>query len=371
MLRWLESQSQRVLRAGARALANRTPGQTDVTTASRRGRCCHCGPQPGPHLVHSEGLREACDFVVDFGTNVTHRERPPVPVSGLREAASGLRPGATVHVKTELLGEFVTHLLPVIPGEIVLVTGESDASAPGEHGALLEHPKIRHWFAQNCDRAERHPRLTPVPIGCDNPVFNKMEKRLGFALTMLLGRTPWDASVTRNDMGDQALLQRVGATLPPTHRRPAQALCTFHQNEKLLTPDLRRHPARREAWEALRENAACHFVPRRLRQEACWRAHGEFAFEVSPRGNGLDCFRTWEALALGTIPIVRTSSLDRLYRDEDFPVVIVEAWEEITAARLERWRDELAGKFAAGVPANLTHDHWVERINNVSRGAGR
>ncbi len=353
-----------------RHLANRLrPRATGITGADQRGRTCHCETGAEPHFVHSEGLRETCDFVVDFGSNVTHRDRPPVPVTALRAAARTLPAGASVHVKTDRLGEFAALLLPEIPGEIVLVTGDSDLSAPGPHAALLAHPKIRHWFAQNCDLAAAHPRLTPLPIGCDNPVFTKPEKRLGFALTMLLGRTPWDATCTRNDMGDQALLRRVRAALPPTGARPAQALCTFHQNEKLRRPDLRRNPARREAWAALRENPACHFAPRRLRQEACWRAHGEFAFEISPHGNGLDCFRTWEAMALGTIPIVKTSTLDRLYRDEGLPVVVVEVWEEITTARLAQWREELAGRFDAALEEKLGNAHWAARIKNLSRAA--
>ena len=45
---------------------------------------------------------------------------------------------------------------------------------------------------------------------------------------------------------------------------------------------------------------------------------------MSPQGNGLDCHRTWEALILKTIPIVRTSSLDPLY--EGLPVVVVHEW---------------------------------------------
>ncbi|MEY2878418.1 MAG: hypothetical protein RLZZ15_798 [Verrucomicrobiota bacterium] len=369
MIRHLEAWLLRSLRGSAGLVAARRAQSTPPTAESRRGGRCHCSPLPTPHLLHSEGLREACDFVVDFGTNVTHARRPPAPVAALRAAARALAPGATVHVKTELLGEFARHLLPEISGEIVLVTGESDASAPGPHADLLAHPKIRHWFAQNCDRAAPHARLTPVPIGLDNPVFNKLEKRLGFALTMLLRRTPWDPTLSRNDLGDQAGLLRVRATLRPTVARPARALCTFHQNEKIARPDLRRHPARREAWEALRANPGCHFVPRRLRQDACWRAHGDFAFEVSPHGNGLDCFRTWEALTLGTIPIVRTSPLDRLYREENFPVVIVEGWEEISAVRLARWHAELAGRFDAALLDKLTCDHWIARIKKVSRGA--
>ena len=45
---------------------------------------------------------------------------------------------------------------------------------------------------------------------------------------------------------------------------------------------------------------------------------------VSTHGNGLDCHRTWEMLFYGMIPIVKTSSLDVLYRN--LSVVVVSEW---------------------------------------------
>ena len=59
-----------------------------------------------------------------------------------------------------------------------------------------------------------------------------------------------------------------------------------------------------------------------------WKKMTTYAFIPSPHGNGLDCHRTWEALALGCIPIVRTSPLDSLY--SGLPVWIVKEWDEVT-----------------------------------------
>ena len=56
-------------------------------------------------------------------------------------------------------------------------------------------------------------------------------------------------------------------------------------------------------------------------------------FVISPHGHGLDCYRTWEALLVNTIPIVKTSSLDALYTD--LPVMIVKNWSEVTKEFLE------------------------------------
>lgn len=52
-------------------------------------------------------------------------------------------------------------------------------------------------------------------------------------------------------------------------------------------------------------------------------------FCVSPRGNGLDCHRTWEILYLNRYPIMKKyHGLELLYKD--FPVVFIDDWCDIT-----------------------------------------
>lgn len=94
----------------------------------------------------------------------------------------------------------------------------------------------------------------------------------------------------------------------------------------------------------------------KMPREATWRTMSQYAFCASPHGHGLDCHRTWEALALGCIPIVKSSALDDLYAQ--FPVWIVNDWSEVTlgamrariatmsecsldSLRLERWTMEI------------------------------
>ncbi len=362
-----ESALQAVTRRAARTWGDWRHGNAE--TAAGTGRC-HCPAGLPEHLVHSEALREACDLVVDFGTNVQAEGRPARPVAALRPAAARLRPGATIHVKTDLLEAFVAELLPQLRHPFVLVTGDSDAAPMQAHRSLLEHPRLIHWFAQNCDLEGRHPRLTRIPIGCDNPVYTKLEKRLGFLITMAMRRTPFDPSLARNDIGDQRLLQDVARGLPPNRSRPPRALCTFHQNQKIVAADVSALPERAAAVRTLSAQPACTFVRRRLPQRECWEAHRDYAFEVSPRGNGLDCFRTWEALVLGCIPIVRRSTLDPLYEDEGLPVVVVREWDEIDEPALRRWQDERAGRFDAAMREKLTAGYWLAKIQARARTAG-
>lgn len=65
-----------------------------------------------------------------------------------------------------------------------------------------------------------------------------------------------------------------------------------------------------------------------------WKNMTQFAFVLSPFGNGMDCHRTWEALLCGCIPIVRSNVFKELF--EGLPVLIVENWEEIILSLLKK-----------------------------------
>lgn len=57
-------------------------------------------------------------------------------------------------------------------------------------------------------------------------------------------------------------------------------------------------------------------------------------FVPSPPGVGPDCYRTWEAIYLGAIPVVRRGTIAQSITD-DLPVWIVDDWEELTDASVE------------------------------------
>ena len=84
---------------------------------------------------------------------------------------------------------------------------------------------------------------------------------------------------------------------------------------------------------------------------------GRSQFVLSPPGAGWDCYRTYEAIAMGAIPIVRR---ERPMTDvcEPLPVLIVDDWNEITPERLQREWD----RRRPGDRRTLTLSYWRERI---------
>jgi len=90
-------------------------------------------------------------------------------------------------------------------------------------------------------------------------------------------------------------------------------------------------------------------------------------FVLSPPGNGLDCHRTWEALYLGSVPVVRREMLDASFIDS-LPIYVLDDWEEV----FEKSNSELLNIFfdLQGRSHELLYmDHWTNVITSrVDRG---
>ena len=94
-----------------------------------------------------------------------------------------------------------------------------------------------------------------------------------------------------------------------------------------------------------------------------------YPFWLSPRGNGIDCHRTWEALYLDIIPVVWNSSLNVLY--EHLPVLIINDHNELNEAFLyEKLRDISTRKLSSTNEykyEKLRHAYWRRLILSKSR----
>lgn len=81
-------------------------------------------------------------------------------------------------------------------------------------------------------------------------------------------------------------------------------------------------------------------------------------FMICPNGNGIDTHRIWEALYIGTIPIVKRDINNSFY--EDLPICYVDEWDEISEIFLDLEYDVI--KKTNYNLEKLQFDYWKKLI---------
>jgi len=100
----------------------------------------------------------------------------------------------------------------------------------------------------------------------------------------------------------------------------------FRSNLVLQAFSMQTNRAERESCSAI----ATRVGSAKLNQVSSFeyrRALADSKFVLSPAGNGLDCHRTWEAMYLGAIPIVK--KIHWPFSELKLPVLIVNEWEDL------------------------------------------
>ena len=252
--------------------------------------------------------------------------------------------------------EFTKNILPQFKRPILLLVSVGDASFPTNcfkrisPKTLLEHKNIQHIFAQNCDI--NHPKVTQIPIGLD------------FHTIAYTPNGAWGEIGSPSQQ--EATLKGILATLKPTHLRKKKAFVDFQFNDSMRGGNFKRRKEfgedRTTIFEKLLPTGLIEYGPR-LKRSDLWKKKGEYAFSISPPGNGLDTHRTWEDLTLGCIVIVKSSALNPLYAG--LPVVIVQDWSEVTEANLEMWLEKYSDAFTnPEFRKKLTNAFWVDQIRS-------
>lgn len=291
-----------------------------------------------PTLVHSRGILASCDL---------HSANPSSSTSDLGIDISLIKEGSTVYICSSAIRTLIS-VLDSIPHRFTLVSGDSDETIPDtvfstndDFIKFIESNKIIHWFTQNC--AAQHPKLTAIPIGLDYH-------------TLSAGAMEWGPQQSGLEQEHELLEIRDAA--PPFSQRKMICYSNFHFNKQ----SNRRYTYDREDAISDIPQDLIFYEPTQLPRLDSWKHQTEYAFVVSPHGNGLDCHRTWEALCLGCIVIVKTSPIDILY--DDLPVLIVQNWVDITTDLLDNTIQQFKTKqFDYN---RLTLAHWMKLIRSKS-----
>lgn len=221
---------------------------------------------------------------------------------------------------------------------VLLITHNSDACVRTE--ALREFDIdyrrrascVEHWFSQNVEVDGKE--LSPLPIGLERPHL-----------------VPHEVKV-------RILERKMGLANTRKH--------LLYVNHSVTTnPEEREKPYRMFGDKS-------YALVKRGYNGMDYRSYlddlASSAYCISPPGNGLECHRTWEALYLGCVPIVkRSASSERLY--SGLPVMQVDDFAEVNEEML---RDSLPRfpQAAFRHPA-LYLEHYRQQFESCAARFGR
>lgn len=222
--------------------------------------------------------------------------------------------GESIYIHSTALDRFSKEMLPHINVKFVLYSGDSDMTVPDDCSdvaiAILSNSNLICWYAQNCTKTD-NPKLIQLPIGLD---LHTLAKR-------------------NHEWGPQQSLESQIQDILNLKSQTSQRQNKCYANFQFLL--WTRYAQDRKDAIAKIPKDLVFYEPRKVPRKITWNNMIQYKYVISPHGNGLDCHRTWEALILGCIPIVKTSPLDKMF--EGLPVLIVKDWSDITQELLDKF----------------------------------
>lgn len=296
------------------------------------------------NYVNSRSIIFACDIHPKSPQSSTHVAAYLNDITTELKTYFQSNPGATpsIYVPSDQIVEFTNRIAPHIDKPFILVTGDSDLPVNSESlgnnlEGLLQNPLLVAWYAQNRDHD--HPKLHSLPIGINihNQWTNPLQWGGGFILPAF----------------QELQLKTIAEEARPFNERKAKIFCNWHFS-------LDR--ADRKECSDLIDHSSCYFQEQPVPMADTWELQSQYQFVLSPHGAGLDCHRTWEALLLGCIPIVKKAKMNDLF--EDLPFIEVDDWRQINLPFLETAKRQLEGKLVN--QEKLLMRYWKKKIKLAS-----
>jgi hypothetical protein len=199
----------------------------------------------------------------------------------------------------------------------ILISAMEDTELPREidpdlMAKIKENLHFKHWFSIN-KTIPNDSQFTSIPYGLNFWTLTTM---------------PFFGEGVQGFNAQNLSIENISNNSEHFSKRTPLIYANFHWN---FTDD--RHGGWRRRLRDIIPSTIIYFEPHILPRIQTHKKMSEFAFVVSPFGHGFDCIRTFEALCLGCIVIMKRSFLDVIY--EGLPVLLVDEWSDVTETLLK------------------------------------
>ncbi len=277
-----------------------------------------------PNFVIRWEYQKRCDHVYDPRIDIwrwpTDREK------GVTFDTKDVQPGDIIFVRK--IPQFFKEMHPHIKHPYIIVTaGECLDKMRKSYKEYLDNEMVIAWYGIHANKlAMEHPKFRPIPLG-------------------ILQRPD---HYTRREMVNNFFTK-----LRTTTKKKYLVYMNFADFQK---------PERKKLKKFMKKQSFCKRGERLEFKEYLIQT-AQSVFVLSPKGLGPDCYRTWEAMLCGSIPVVRSCQLDSLY--EGLPVLIIDEWTQLTQEFLEKKYKEITSKKYD--ITRLYSEYWMNKIKEEQK----
>ena len=223
-----------------------------------------------------------------------------------------------IFIYSDFIEYFFKKIISYIDHKFILITHNCDLGADIKYKKFIDNNNLVKWYSNNI--YFNHEKLIPLPIGIANSQWKH---------------------------GNLKLLNEI--------------IKNNNQKTKLLYTNfsLNTNKNRRNIKNIIENNFGSIYL-KKTNQKEYLNELSKHKFCVSPPGNGIDCHRTWEALYLGVIPIVKSHPHNLFF--QDLPILIINDWKIITPEYLNKIYQEFQNKKFNMQFLNL--EYWKTQFQN-------
>lgn len=299
--------------------------------------------EAGNEYISSRGILKSCDYysLTPYSSITYMLNYPDIEIINEIIKKNKI---PVIYICSIALDNFINIFLPKIDCSFILVSGDCDDEMPqtkfdsySDFNKFINNPRLVHWYCQNWTGGH-YEKVSSIPIGLDYHTMTVSDC--------------WGPIISVEVQ--EKLIKSIKENALPFWEREIKCYGNF----QLTFPKWYKFGYDRlDAYRNIPKNLV-NYENLKISREETWRNQVKYAFVISPHGNGLDCHRTWEALILGCIPIVKKSKIDNLY--EDLPVLIVNSWKDINEKLLTKTINNFKNKNFNY--ERLTLKYWIDQI---------
>ncbi|CAB9522064.1 expressed unknown protein [Seminavis robusta] len=231
----------------------------------------------------------------------------------------------------------------------ILLTTGSDNDSPECYEQYIADPLLIRWYGTN-------------PINRSHPLFQQNLHKFKSLNLGLSFQRPQERHLL-------PYLQLNNFTNPFLNKRKWDfSRKDFSFKDDMFVQFGLHTPHRKQLWNLLCPNttttsSSCNTNTVSLEVHQLYSDMSQYRFGISPPGHGYDCYRTYEMLLLGVIPIVEKSSTKDLF--EDLPVIQMEDLASVSSR--QDFVDAIQNYIASDAFQNANFQRGWERLFLKSR----